>query len=171
MVQSWLDSLPPFSLVFWMMFDLRFFVQSILRLPILNPRQKLYTQLIPCSLWGISPVDLTLLDEFALRLLCLKSVGQFAAQLRPRPGLQYDLNSDLYSSLLAKPQLVVILLCWLIINLFIFRALFYLLVMLVLCIYDVLTQGSLHDYRPWANDESDGTQTSTIRNKGSRVLR
>jgi len=48
--------------------------------------------------------DLNLLDEFALRLLCLKSVGQFAAQLRPRPGLQYDLNSDLYSSLLAKPQ-------------------------------------------------------------------
>ena len=51
-----------------------------------------------------SPTDLSLLDEFALRLLCLKSVGQFAAQLRPRPGLQYDLNSDLYSSLLAKPQ-------------------------------------------------------------------
>ena len=54
----------------------------------------------------VKPADLNLLDEFALRLLCLKSVGQFAAQLRPRPGLQYDLNSDLYSSLLAKPQLV-----------------------------------------------------------------
>lgn len=66
----------------------------------LAPLSTLHSQL---EFPPMSP-DLNLLDEFALRLLCLKSVGQFAAQLRPRPGLQYDLNSDLYSSLLAKPQ-------------------------------------------------------------------
>ena len=66
----------------------------------LAPLSSLHNQLIFPPL---SP-DLNMLDEFALRLLCLKSVGQFAAQLRPRQGLQYDQNSDLYTSIQAKPQ-------------------------------------------------------------------
>lgn len=70
----------------------------------LSPLSALHSQLIFPPL---SP-DLSIRDEFALRLLCLKSVGQFAAQLRPRPGLQYDANSDIYNSLLAKPQYVLI---------------------------------------------------------------